>query len=339
MNKKTKEILLFIFLIILFIIVSFSLSSDKNLNYPDYTSFSAEDMGTSLLYDSLKKLDYPVKAGNTFINSRTSVEDMQIIISPDLKYINQNEFENINFWVLLGGNLIFLDNDFMSGHRYFDTIKSKSEIEYYKDFTIYKYGMGKIILGKSEYFTNSSIMENPEYGEEMLILIHNMDYKNIIFNEAYHGYSVSDRFIDKIPFNLKIIIYQVFILSILVVIYLGKRFGEIIPYYEEIEREENEYIYTLSSLYKNVNMGEVVVETYLDKFINNSRKYFGFTYEPSLEDIEKLWREYNLDNLDKLLYVKNNLKDNYNTKKRAEKREFYKIVDYLKILNNSLKEL
>ena len=339
MNKKAREILLFVFSIFIFLMVTIYTSSDKAVNYPDYTTFSANNGGASLLFDGLKAMGFPVEASLRYINDATDINDIQIIIAPSFLYYDENQSQEIADWVLKGGNLLFFEEDLSFTREY---LKNKIDFSNFitnGSFTRVKHGLGNIYFGNADEITNKALMESPEKGQIIVNIIGLHDYNKIYFNESYHGYAVSERLWDGLPFMVKLACIQIFIITAACVLYFGKRFGRPLPLYEEDEREENEYVYTLSNLYIHAGMGEAAVNAYADKFLESARIYFSISHTPTLEEVYTLWLENNLDKKTELEYLKHNLKTSYDTKKAKERKEFYKAIEYLKSLNFILSKL
>lgn len=339
MNKKTKEILLFVLLIFIFLAVTVYTSSDKAINYPDYTTFSANNGGASLLLDSLKAMGFPAEASLRYINDSTDKNDIQIIIAPSFLYYDEARSKEIADWVLKGGNLLFFEEDLAFTKDYLKNKLDFSNAVTSSGFTIVKHGLGTIYFGNADKITNESLMANPENGQIIADIMRLHYYNKIYFNESYHGYAVSERLWDGLPFTAKLISIQILIITVVGVLYLGKRFGRPLPLYEEDEREENEYVYTLSNLYINAGMGEAAVNAYLDKFLEAARIYFSISHKPTIEEVYMLWLEYNLDKKTELEYLRDHLKISYNTKKAKERKEFYKAIECLKNLNFILGKL
>ena len=71
----------------------------------------------------------------------------------------------------------------------------------------------------------------------------------IWFAEYYHGYRTRETLVTQLPDVVKYATAQLVLITFVMVGWLGKRFGKPVPYYEEIEREENEHIKALAKLY------------------------------------------------------------------------------------------
>lgn len=225
MNKKFKNILILSAMLIVFVAVTFIFSSDRAIKHPDYTVYSANDKGAALLYDSLKILNFPVDISTMYIDEKTSVNDIHIIIAPNYNDFSEDRMKKISDWVMRGGNLIFLDSNNYFFSYSLESYFKNSEVYHTNTFSYYIYGAGKAYFSSALPVTNKTLMDTPSNGEVIPEVISNMYYEKIYFNESYHGYAPSERLWDNTPFNIKLVAYEIIIVTIVSVIYFGKRFG------------------------------------------------------------------------------------------------------------------
>jgi len=88
--------------------------------------------------------------------------------------------------------------------------------------------------------------------------------------------------------------YQLAIIAALIIWRLGKRFGEPIPFYEEIEREENEHIKALANLYQKSRAAEYVLTNNRERFIKGCSRAFHVSEPYARDNLYMLWRESSL---------------------------------------------
>lgn len=327
--KKEANILIIFILVVALYIVFFAITSSNKVgqNYPDYTSFSTKENGLSVLYDTLLYLKYNVKAGYKKVSLNTNVNDIQIIAVPGDTYFDDEEVENILNYVKRGGRVLFL---YEGGYCEFDSIL----IDFFSDTTLnfrfYEYGLGELVTKNVDDLINEVIIEDSKYGEVVVKLI---DYwgnsESVVFNEYYHGFQQSKETLMKaLPMKVKVIIYQLIIIACVIVWFLGKRFGKAVLYYEEVEREQNEHIKALAAMFKNAGMGEVIVQSFYNDFIEKASNYFKLNQKATSENILELWVKNQLPHLDVLKQVILYSEENYklNTKKKQGKAQLLEAI-------------
>jgi len=213
---------------------------------PDYTVFSANEKGVSLLYDILRELRYPVKLSYSPFDPHSGYSDVYIFIEPE--NINDETAEKLLIWVRRGGRIIFMDSQIPNQLQ---KIMNTSEAEQFGGLSYYSVGSGAVLSGSSAELTNKNLMENSRPGQVVEYILHQWQPKNIYFMEYYHGYTPSDNMFGGLPEGYQLIICQIAVFFAALVWLYGKRFGKPEPYLEADEREENENVKALSRLYYN----------------------------------------------------------------------------------------
>ncbi|MCL2841498.1 MAG: DUF4350 domain-containing protein [Defluviitaleaceae bacterium] len=209
-----------------------------------YTVGNTADDGVSLLFDTLQHMNYPVSIERNPLDTRASTNDVFLIIQPAIPLTNAMLTEMLE-WVERGGRLIFLQN------------WPVTDIEHLIDtpwqsiggFRLYQLGYGEVLTGGSFSLTNQPLMNNPESGRLIHATLYRWNADRIIFAEYYHGFYLEPNFIGSLPLIIRLLLLQILFASIMLVWHLGKRFGKPMPYYEAVEREENEYVRALARLY------------------------------------------------------------------------------------------
>jgi len=316
-SKSNKDLILFIILIPLFLWVSFYLSSTMDNKLPNYTTSNKSSMGYSVFFETLKQLNYPV---NTSINPVNSYDigNMQIVAQGGNFDVNSKE---IKAWVEKGGTLIYLTEGKINFIDY-GSPQVKGNI------TLYKYNKGMVINSDVSYVTNSTLTKTTTSAYELLQEIDSHSYKKIYFNEA-HVYSVADKksLWDYIPMSFKYIIYELILVIIAFFYYKGKRFGKVLPFYEEVERIENEYLYSAASLYRQAKCSDLILGYYYKSFLRQMNKSDGNWLE--------YWREQKLPSANKakkvyeFMHIEN---------KELKVKEYLGIVAILEGLSEILKK-
>jgi len=310
----------------------------EGLNSPPHTTFSTAKDGASLVYDSLRIMGYPVRRDTMFISAQRPVNNVQIVIAP--AYFNEELREGMTDWVIRGGQLLFFDR--ATGANAGRGLLSNTVIDGATPVpggTLYRIGLGTVFVGDANRITNISLFETDgEYGQLIANLLETMDFVLIYFNEAYHGFNQNRTFFEILPLPLRLLGVQIGVIAVVVVLYKGRRFGKTAIYYEEEEREENEYVFTLSNLYMSVGLGSAAVSVYEKKFKKLAADYFGTVGEPDLYEIYELYKNENKESLGKLEYVISNHDTDFNTKRKKERAEFMKTINCYKDLIKELKK-
>ena len=246
--KNRKSNLMVVLLLILFVGLAWIANRHVNdLQHPDYTSFSNGNYGVSLLYDTLRHMQYPVGILYRPVGETVSVNNAVFIIQPTNPRLNTENIESILNWVRRGGRLIYLENrqpnviDRALDNRYQTTFGS---------MRVYRLGMGEIMTGRADTIVNINLMEDPVYGKGIAYILTGWNPELIYFAEYYHGYREVTGAFRQLPLWLQLVVIQMIIATAALIWHYGKRFGVPIPFYEEIEREENEQILVLARLYK-----------------------------------------------------------------------------------------
>lgn len=243
MKKSTVVFLIIIVMLSVAVLMVFDSAGDG----PAFTSANVSRNGASLLFDTLRHMDYAVGVSRSPLSLRTNMDHVYIIIQPFSPPITRAHAEEILEWVQNGGRLIFLHNAYPT---VFDTI-----LEVGRDIGgVYWYsvGMGEVVTGRAYQIANGYMMNNPSTGRMIESVLNRWDAEMIWFAEYYHGVSPSENFIDTLPLIVRLVLVQLGLVSFFAVWHLGKRFGRPIPYYEAVEREENEHIRALARLYYKI---------------------------------------------------------------------------------------
>jgi hypothetical protein len=236
------------------IVVIFAIGISYFLDTGDGTPYSASstgERGTSLIFDTLRNMGYPVRRSYRPLTTRTDTESVYVIIQPRSPVVTGAYADEMLAWVYGGGRLVYLCYRYpktaFDGHF---LLHNGIRVD---AFTLYTHGSGAILAGCPSHIVNISLMENHTHGQTLQTVLNNWstegEVSTVFFAEYYHGFHAPQNFVGRLPLVLRLILLQTVILSIVAVWFFGKRFGNPVPYYEEIEREENEYVRALARLY------------------------------------------------------------------------------------------
>lgn len=239
---KTIKKIIFPIIIIAITAVVVNISSGNERSSQSYLATNIERQGSSLLFDTLEHMGYPVSISHRPINILSSTDYVHVVVHPpypafDYEYIRAN----IIPWVTIGGRIVFLHSLLLQ-----DIDLPYTSLERFK---IYEIGDGIIITGFSRDVTNYNLMNTPDTGILLEAILRNLDAERLIFVEYYHMPSRNTPLFFRLPIVIRLLIVQFLLICILIVWLTGKRFGNPTPYFEEHERDENEHVHALTRLY------------------------------------------------------------------------------------------
>lgn len=292
-------------LVPLFLVLAFYISKRADNALPEYSVINKSRGGCSIYFETLQEFKYPVKRVLAEVKS-IDIKDIQIMADSTTFNVNSNEIKN---WVRKGGTLVYLSRNDIPLQEY-----GMPEIE--ENITVYKYGEGVIIKLNGYHLTNKALAKNTDVAYELLGEMHKYKFKNIYFNEKYlYSGEVKESLWDYIPIGYKFIAYQFILALIALFLYKGRRFGKVVPLYEETERDENEYLHSAAGLYKQAKSFDLMFEIYYKRFIKkmNCNEDVWLNY----------WKEQNLPQYSK---AKTIYEFANSSKKKYKNKEYIKII-------------
>ena len=202
------------------------------------------ERGASLLYDTLRHMGYPARVSRRPINMGAA-NHMYILIQPHLSHFDDAKLEAVFDWINSGGQLIFLHNNPMT---VFDAaIPARGAA--FGSLTVYEIGQGILVRGRADQLLNINLMDEADPGVRIEAVLRSQNAQRVVFAEYYQTPLAADTFFNSLPPIIRLIMVQLGLLAAIVIWYVGKRFGNPIPYYQEQEREENEHVHALARLY------------------------------------------------------------------------------------------
>jgi hypothetical protein len=317
--RSNKDLIVLIVLTSLFLFGAFVISNDIEDNHPPYTIDNKSEMGISVFYHTLRELNYPVKRTQETLESH----DLSTIqVAAENYNFNINE-DKIKQWVQRGGIIVYLSPRSFHGLEY-DYVD-----EQYPDMMIYKFQLGKVIWVNADYITNSVLAQDTSTAYRLLQEIDKNPYEKIYFNQS-HFITFDDgkkSLWGLIPMDIKFILYQMILVIIAFFYYKGRIFGKPIPLYDEVERTENEYLYSVSSLYRQAKCWDLMLESYYKSLLRQLRH----SHETWLD----YWENQGLPHLDKAQRVHKFMEQ---LKGRISAKESFQIIISIEQLKNSLKK-
>lgn len=270
-KRASKDLIIFIILIPLFLWLSFQISSSVGNKLPSYSIINKSKNGLSVFYEALKKLKMPV---NRSLKTLTSENEASVQIAAAGGGFDVNDIKVKN-WVGRGGTLIYLASERYPSISYAVTPEIRGSI------LLYRYQKGVLVAAGADDLTNIKLTGDRHNAYELFKIINEYRDRNIYFNEAhlYAGIESTSLW-DALPMKYKYIVYQLLIILAAYFYYRGKGFGKPVPLYEEVERDENEYLYSAASLYRASGAWDLMFDNYYKSFLNtinlNDEDWIGY---------------------------------------------------------------
>jgi len=330
-----RTIIIIVIAIVILSLLRGQLDMRSGLFEQPFTTFSTGRQGTSLVYDTLRIMGYPVGRDIMFLSADRPTDTVQIVIAPS--HFSDMHRDGMMDWVIRGGQLMFFSRGSWEEMHLFAEFAPDSSRSV-PGGTIHRVGFGTVFVGSARSITNISLIENDGYYGQMIAdALDTMSFRRIYFNEAYHGSGQNPTFFEILPRPLRLFGMQLVIIFVIAIIHFGRRFGRATPYYEEVEREENEYVFTLTNLYMSMGMGSHALSIYERKFMKQAADSFNIIGEPEFRQIYEHWLAEGKPSLGKLEYIIENHGNEFNTKRKKERSEFLRMVRNYKELIKELK--
>ena len=324
MTKNNREFICLIIILPILLYAAFFMSTKIGSQYPNYSVLNKSQLGCSVFYEALKELDYPIERTVDPIKS-FDISSIQIAADRNFGHFDISD-SDLNKWIKSGGILVYLTprKIFLN----FDELipEHKGQIE------IYELEEGFIVVADVLDLTNQQLLKETTEAYKLLEVIDGFSYNKLYFNESHLFTGVNKKSLwDFIPLEIKFILYQILIALSAYFYYKGKRFGKPIPYYEEEERMENEYLYSAASLYRQAGCWDLMLESYYYDFLkkigcsdNDWLEYWQKEELPSFNSAKKVYDfmhniHNNLDEKGAIQIVNILERLKYQAKKRREK--------------------
>ena len=315
-TKIKSDLVIFGIVVIVFLFCAFYIST--TIQSKDPTTINNSDGGLSVFYKTLKELKLPVETTLKPI-SESNIEDIQIVAQGGDFNITDAEVLD---WVDKGGTLVYLTDDKITPFQLGLTPEVKGNIN------IYQEEKGMIIVAETSFITNKSLLKDSEEAYNILDEISSHSYRNIVFSESHFFSQTKEKSLwDYIPLEGKYIIYQLVLIAMAFFYYKGRRFGKVIPLYEEVERTENEYLYSTASLYRLAGCWDIILENYYKSLLREIRSYS--------ENFLEYWERENLPALSKAKAVYTFME---NKNKKIKRKEYIEMINTMEQLKDILKK-
>lgn len=315
--KKNYEFISFLILIPIFLFGAFYISSRRENNLPLYSIENKSSSGCSIFYEALRDLKLPVERSIKDIQEQ-DVNNIQLVVPGGDFDINSNEVKD---WVKRGGVLVSLSSGNLQFIDYGLLPRVKGKL------TLYNYGKGTIIAADINNITNKTLMDNTDGAYELISEMGSYNKEKIVFNETNLFIQNNSKNIwDYMPLWAKFVVYQLILVLAAYFYSKGRRLGKAIPFYEEVERTENEYLYSASSLYRQAKCYDIILDNYYKKLL--------YELNSNHESLIELWEKESLPSLDEAKKVY----EFVSIKKKRKPKEYIQIIALIERLTNIIKQ-
>lgn len=329
-NKRNLIFILIFFPVFLWISLSFTNESQKYLK--PYSVGNKGKEGVSIIYEVLKDTGYTTNLVFKEVHLGKG-DTLQIVIEAKGSQLDIYE-EDIKKWLEDGGNLLYLTAEWKSLDPSYGREIDKYILLEEEKAIAYSLGKGLLILGEPQIISNKALTQNTDGAYWILTQIENRHINSISFNEYYHYSQARQPSLWKgMPKEIKFIVYEIILFIALIIYYHGKRFGGIIPFHEEVERIENEYIYSAASLYKKGELRKEAIESFYKDFLTNLENTLG-VYNLKDNNWIQIWENERLPSLKegKRLYELMDIDEDA----KITSKEMLQIVSIIEHLNKIL---
>jgi hypothetical protein len=316
--RLNRDLIALFILIPIFLAGAFFISNRLEDKLPDFSVINKSRNGYSIFFESLKELQSPVERTLEAVEKHKA-DTIQLVAGSSYFDINSDE---IKAWIKDGGTLVYLTPKNLHNINYEIEGKEKGGT------TLYEYGKGVLIAADGSFFTNRSLADNTGNAYEVLREIYRQGDKKIFFNETYL-FSAPEKATlwDFVPVEVRYILYQIILIIAAFLYYKGKRFGKAIPFYEEAERSENEYLYSAATFYRAAGCWDLMLESFYRSLLKDINTFN--------ENWLEYWERENLPSLDKAKKV---LEFMNSKKVKLNSKEYIEMITTIDQLRSILKK-
>lgn len=251
-------------------------------NMPAYSVLNKGPQGFSVYMETLKELDVDVQRIAAPVDGQPP-ENIQVVtstwwidsISPEIKA-----------WVKSGGILVVATINPQEAIEEGARISSEDGIE------TWELGGGKILMLSPEGLTNRGMVKDTEPSWNLTFRLAAMKNRPICFNEiALFPEEGTPSLWSAAPLWLRLLVFQILLVASAWFWMKGRRLGKALPYVEETERTELEYLNSAAMFYQAAGCWRLMLDIYFKSLLH----LLGSNEEDWLE----LWKREKLPELNK----------------------------------------
>lgn len=332
-DKRYLIILLILFPVFLWLSITFTNDNEESLK--PYSVLNKGKEGVSVIYQVFKDLGYDANLTLTEVNYQ-DIYSAQIVIEPNEPYKLEADQDIIKDWIRDGGSLIYLAPKWKSIDLDYGEEIDQFFLSGEEQAKAYLYNDGLLIIGDPKLLSNKTLTTNTDGAFWIAMLLEDMNVKSIGFNEYYNYFEGQKPSLWRdIPSGIKFTIYQIVLVIAIIIYYYGKRFGKVAPLYEEVERAENEYIYSAASLFRRGELREDVVINLYNDFLSFLEDKIGYYSIESTTSWVEAWEQEKLPDINeaqKLYGFVNSIKEG----KKISSKEMLEVISNIEHLKKIL---
>lgn len=257
-SRSIREIVVFCFIAALLLGAMIFLAVRTDGNLPAYSVLNKSPQGFSVYMETLKALDMDVQriAGAVEDQPPGNIQVVASIgwltsVSPEMKD-----------WVKRGGTLVFTTLDTPTDIEEGTCVSSENGIE------IWRLGSGEIVLIPPSGLTNRAMVKDTGPSWNLTSKLAAMGDKPIRFNEsALFPEEGTPSLWGAAPLWLKLLICQILLMAGAWFWMKGRRLGKALPYAEETERTELEYLNSAAVFYQAAGCWRLMLDIYFKSLL------------------------------------------------------------------------
>ncbi len=282
-------------------------------NMPAYSVLNKGSQGFSVYMDTLKELDMDVRRIAAPIEEQPP-GNIQVVtftwwldsISPEMKA-----------WVESGGTLVIATVNPQENVEDGARVSSENGIE------TWQLGDGKILMLTPAGITNRGMVKDTGPSWNLTVKLAAMKNRPIYFNEiALFPEEGAPSLWGAAPLWLKLLVFQILLVASAWFWMKGSRLGKALPYSEETERTELEYLNSAAGFYQAAGCWRLILDIYFKSLLH----LLGTKEEDWLE----LWKREKLPDLNKAEDVSRWMGNSHIDATPQEIRQRIMVIEHLK---------
>lgn len=294
MRKKLRKVLNFILISVLLItgaVILYSTTVYRG-DYPDYSTYNAEEYGMKAIYLLAGKMGYRIERyhyPSAFLKEQT----VMVAFCPlDTLFNEEKEIEGLKEWLLKGNTLILIPEEESLNRlwifNWISELKQWHEVVNIGDITTTWYGLDKgtiCVMDQSWSFTNKHLKES-DASVAFIRALERLNTSKVVFNEYYRDVQKAAPGVWELigPIG-RLVSIQLITAFLLFILRNWKTFGRARGERVWSSRPENETQKALAGLYMRMRAYPLALANYYGYF---TRKYSRFLNSPGqLQDKAK----------------------------------------------------
>ncbi len=282
MKSKLKKIIKYIIVLLTLLLAALILYSVTvyEKNYPEFSSYSADNTGVKALYLLAKKCGFQV---SRYHYPAKFLDEDAVMVSyrPAEMIFNESEEQSgIKNWLDKGNTLVLILDERNAVELWIFELISQTrkwhEVESFGDITATWYGLenGTIcVLNSADEFLNENISSSDASIAFIKILME-LNNPKVLFNEYYQYMQVpAPNIWHLLGSTGQLVVIQLMLVILLVGVRGWKPFGRVRGDSRMTKRPENEVVKAISGLYQRMRAYPLVLSNYYGYFTTKYGRY------------------------------------------------------------------